>query len=399
MWTEWIGRNLGRYHIERLIGQGAMGVVFQARDPDLDRVVAVKILYPNLVSDTELVERFRLEARTAANLHHRNIVAIYDVGYSQDLYYFVMEYLEGRPLSRIIAEQGILPTSQVLDICGQIASALDYIHRRKLVHRDVKSSNIIVDSEGRAVLTDFGLALTSKGSSLTAEGKIIGTPQYIAPEQIAGGEVGGWTDLYALGVVTYEMLTSQSPFDADVPAVLLFQVLWQAPQPLTAVRADLPKEVDEVIQRALSKDPKERFPSGSAFVSALALALDGQPAQPAVVAREEVSRPGLLARIGTSATWLRTAALAAVLLLAITGITLVGVQLARPSALVTPSPGGGVAILDQTPTPSPIPTTGPATHTATSIVQPTGPPTSPLPTPSPSPVSYTHLTLPTIYSV
>lgn len=275
MWAEWVGRQLGRYSIEAIIGQGGMGVVLRARDLELLRTVAIKVLHPHLAADRKLLERFRLEAQTAAALRHRNIVAIYDVGHERGSYYLVMEYLEGPALSALIAERGPLPPPRVLDIAGQVAAALDHIHERGLVHRDVKAANILLDQGGRAVLTDFGLVRAAMKSRVTAPGSLLGTPEYLAPEQIAGGEAGPWSDLYALGIVAYEMLSAQVPFDMDSTSALLFRVLWQLPAPLSQAAPGLPEAVDGVLAKMLAKQPGDRYPSGQEFVGALRQALLG----------------------------------------------------------------------------------------------------------------------------
>ena len=374
MWSKFVGGNLGRYHIEALIGRGAMGVVFRAHDPDLERTVAIKVLYPHLTAQGDLVERFRQEARTAANLRHRNIVAIHDVGYLEDLYYLVMEFLDGPSLSKVIEEQGPLSVPQALDICEQVASALDYIHRQKLIHRDVKSTNIMIDPEGRAVLTDFGLVWTSKGSTLTAEGRILGTPQYIAPEQISGGQVGLWTDLYALGVVVYHMLTAQFPFDADIPAALLFQVLWQPPPPISGLRSDLPKQVDEVLDRVLAKEPHERYASGAALTAALRQVLNGDGAEPAAIAKPAPARPRVLPFLQSVPTWLWPA-VGIVLLLAVGSLFLVrtGIFAAGPAPTGSPLIVAGVVTPSPTPTSTLTPSPQQATATPTATPEPTTP--------------------------
>jgi serine/threonine-protein kinase len=368
MVSEWIGNRLGRYRVAGIVGQGAMGVVVRGHDPDLERTVAIKILYPHLVADKELVERFRREARTAANLHHRSIVAIHDVGRENDRHYLVMEFLEGKPLSKIIDEQGPLSPKWTLVVIEQIASALDYIHKQKLVHRDVKASNILVDREDRAVLTDFGLARSVAGSDLTASGTIVGTPHYITPEQVSGGEVGPWTDLYALGVVAYEMLTGQFPFEADPLTALLFQVLWAAPPPIEVPTAAHPEALNNVIQRALAKEPTDRYPSGAAFVDALRQALveKGEAAPAAAPGRpaRRPSRPRPADRLFPR--WLLGLLGGAVLLLLVGAVFLTG---------AFPFPG--------TPTPRASAPRVAATMTTSSVLVPTSPPVIPQASPSP----------------
>ncbi len=280
MLPQWVSQFLGRYQVTGVIGQGGMGIVLKAHDPELRRVVAVKVLFPNLAADSELVERFRREAWIGANLDHPSIVAIHDVGQEGSSPYVVMEYIEGRPLSAILQQEGPLPRERVLAIAEQIASALDYIHKQGLVHRDVKANNILVDGQGRAVLTDFGLVRALGWSAMTASGRILGTPQYMAPEQISGGQVGPWTDLYALAIVIYKMLSGRFPFDGDTPSAILFQVLWNLPPPIDISQSRLPEAVNDVLRQALAKDPSGRYATGFALVHDLsgALARAGSPA-------------------------------------------------------------------------------------------------------------------------
>jgi serine/threonine-protein kinase len=205
-----------------------------------------------------------------------------------------MEYLDGQPLSQVVQERGALPPQEVLDTAKQIASALDYIHQQNMLHRDVKSANILIDSRGHAVLTDFGLvrALVESGR-LTASGTILGTPQYLAPEQISGGTVGHWSDLYALGVVVYEMLSGRVPFKADPTSALLFQVLWQAPPPINTSGLDLPEGVEVVLGRMLAKEPQKRYPTGTDFVASLDQALQGKAVVEELLSYSEEATVGL----------------------------------------------------------------------------------------------------------
>ncbi len=271
-----VGQRFGRYRVLEEIGRGAMGAVFKGYDATLDREVAIKVLAPHLVWDSQFVERFLREARVAARLHHPNIVAIYDVGQEGGWYYFVMEHLPGETLREQIRRRGALPPEEVVQIAAQLASALDYAHEQGVVHRDVKPGNVIVDPDGHVTLTDFGIVKAASETHLTATGMTVGTPEYMAPEQATGGEVGPWTDRYALGVVAYEMLSGRVPFQADSTMALLYRIVHEPHPPLHGVRPELPAAVDAVLGRALAKEPARRYPSAQAFVEALERALAGQ---------------------------------------------------------------------------------------------------------------------------
>jgi serine/threonine-protein kinase len=271
-----VGKQLAKYKIQAEIGRGGMGAVYLGYDPALDRHVAVKVLPPHLAWQTELVERFLREARTAARLRHPNIVTIYDVGQEGENYYFVMEYLEGETLTHLIQQRGTLSPQEVLAMLRPLAEALDYAHQRGLIHRDIKPANIVVGPGGHVTLTDFGIARATQETRLTATGAVVGTPAYMSTEQAQGQQVEAPSDQYSLAVVAYEMLSGQVPFDADSTMALLYKIIHEPPPPICAVRPDLPVAVQEVFNRALAKNPAERYPTVSAFVSALEGALGGQ---------------------------------------------------------------------------------------------------------------------------
>ena len=219
-----VDRALGKYIILEEIGRGGMGAVYKARDVELNRIVAIKVLSPYLVGEPHLVQRFMREARLAANLDHPNIVTIYDIGGEGGYYYFAMKYLAGRPLKEILAERAPLPLPDVVAIVRQLAAALDYAHEQNLIHRDVKPGNVIVGDDGHVTLTDFGLAKVAENLKLTASGEAIGTLEYMAPEQ-ARGEVDKRSDIYSLGVMAYEMIAGRLPFQGSNQASLLYQHL------------------------------------------------------------------------------------------------------------------------------------------------------------------------------
>jgi serine/threonine protein kinase len=271
-----LDRALGKYIIQSEIGRGGMGVVYKARDVELDRIVAMKVLSPYLVGEPRLVQRFIREARLAANLDHANIVTIYDIGGEGGYYYFVMKHLEGRPLKEILAERGPLPLEEVVKLLLQMGSALDYAHRENLIHRDIKPGNVIVGPDGHATLTDFGLAKVAENLKLTASGESMGTLEYMAPEQ-ARGEGGKGSDIYSLGVMVYEMLAGRLPFQGQSQASLLYQHLHEPPPPMQQWRPEIPDAVEEVVLKAMAKEPHDRYVQAGQFARDLEKAATEAP--------------------------------------------------------------------------------------------------------------------------
>ena len=269
-----VDKTLGSYQILQEIGRGGMGVVYRAYQPSLNRYVAIKVLPPALAYDRELVERFLREARAAAKLRHPNIVVIHDVGQQGGLYYIVMELIEGHTLAQLIERQGALPLARTVRIVQQVGDALDYAHQGGFIHRDVKPANIFVGPNDHVTLTDFGIAKAAAGTSLTRTGALMGTPEYMAPEQATGQPVTPAVDQYALGIVAYQMLSGQVPFHAESPHAVLYQHVQQPPPPLPA-QLSLPPTVSAVLGRALAKEPLQRFASTGEFAEALAQAAGG----------------------------------------------------------------------------------------------------------------------------
>jgi serine/threonine-protein kinase len=224
---------------------------------------------PHLINDERFLERFRREAVTAANLKHPNIVTVHDVNMSAGHYYIVMELLEGRTLREELERMGTLPLMRATHIIKQLASALDYAHGFGAIHRDVKASNIVLDERDHVTLTDFGLVKLPREVGITQAGHTVGTLKYMAPEQIKGETIDHRADIYSLGVVIYEMFTGCLPYPDDTPHELIHGVLFAAPNPASGVNPGLPAEMDEILTRALAKNPTDRFDTASAIASAL----------------------------------------------------------------------------------------------------------------------------------
>lgn len=264
---------LGRYQVEKELGKGAMGVVYQGRDPKIGRTVAIKTLALSAEFEGQELqdarERFFREAETAGRLQHPNIVTIFDAGEDHDLAYIAMEFLSGQDLTAFTRPGHLLPVDKVLRIGERVALALDHAHRQQVVHRDIKPANVMVDFTTDVVkVTDFGIARVTD-SSRTKTGMILGTPSFMSPEQLAGQRVDGRSDLYSLGVTLYQLLTGQLPFRADSMAALMFQIANEPAAAVTVLRPDLPVELARVLQRLLAKSPADRHPSGEALATDL----------------------------------------------------------------------------------------------------------------------------------
>ena len=267
-------QTLGRYRIEAEIGRGAMGVVYRARDPQIERLVAIKtISLAGQEPDEEQAyrERFVQEARAAGRLSHPGIVAIFDAGEDSETRepYLVIEYVAGDPLSRILsAGNHKLPLSDALRFAQEIAEALDYAHSQGVIHRDIKPANILINEDGRAKIADFGVARMNQ-AVITHHGQIFGSPAYMAPEQLSGGVTDARSDLFSLGVVLYSMITGFRPFQGNSAETVCFKVMNMEPVPVTSLQHEVPAELDAIVARAIAKNPAERFQSGAEMARAI----------------------------------------------------------------------------------------------------------------------------------
>ena len=290
-----IGRTIAnRYEIINKTGVGGMATVYVAKDKVLNRNVAVKVLKDEFTTDEEFVKRFNSEAQAAASLSHPNIVSIYDVGNEDNIYYIVMELVRGKTLKQIITEEGALPWKWSVNIAMQIASALETAHKNNIVHRDIKPHNIIITEDGVAKVTDFGIAKAVSNSTITAFGTTIGSVHYFSPEQAKGGYTDAKSDIYSLGVVMYEMLTGRVPFDSDTSVSVALKHMQEAPVPPMEINENIPKAVNDIILKAMEKEPMARYQTATAMLRDLSMALkdpDGEFV-------EEEANDGLTRRMG-----------------------------------------------------------------------------------------------------
>jgi formylglycine-generating enzyme required for sulfatase activity/tRNA A-37 threonylcarbamoyl transferase component Bud32 len=300
------------YQVERAIGQGGFAAVYLVRDLTLKRPLAVKVLSPDLLLSTTAQERFRREAETIAQLSHPHIVPLHFIGSAQDVVYLVMAYVDGESLADRIQREGRLDPEETARILREVASALDLAHRRGVIHRDIKPHNVLLEREtGRSLVTDFGIARTAENASLTASGMVVGTPTYMSPEQVTGDVVDHRADLYALGVMGYEMLVGRPPFGGTTPTEILMKRVAEPAEPVEKARPDTPPALAAVLNRCLQRDPEKRFNSGGEIVRALGgvTPTGGQPSLE--MARRKRRRPSLLVPAAVVAVLLVLAALGA----------------------------------------------------------------------------------------
>lgn len=256
-------QNIGRYQIESELGKGAMGVVYKAIDPNIGRTVALKTTRVDVhgIETEEMVKRFRNEARSAGVLNHPNIVTIYDAGEEQGLFYIAMEFIEGQTLAEVLQKQRVLPVEQIAAITRHVCAGLDFAHGKGIIHRDIKPANIMIANDGTSKIMDFGIA--KGGGSMTSTGQVLGTPNYMSPEQVRGRQLDGRTDLFSLGVVLYEMLTGEKPFAGQNVTTIIYKIVNENPIPPRELDLSVHPGLNAVVSRALAKDPNERYQSGA----------------------------------------------------------------------------------------------------------------------------------------
>jgi beta-lactam-binding protein with PASTA domain/tRNA A-37 threonylcarbamoyl transferase component Bud32 len=264
----------GRYRVLNRLGSGGMAEVYCAQDLQLGRKVALKILYRRFAEDSEFVERFRREASSAAGLQHQHVVAVYDRGEYDGTYYIAMEYLEGRSLKTIVQQEAPLDPDRAIDLIIQVLRAARFAHRRGIIHRDLKPHNVIVDADGRAKVTDFGIARAG-ASDMTQTGSIMGTAQYLSPEQAQGHAVSAASDIYSIGIMLYELLTGRVPFEGESAVTIALKQVNERPTPPSAYNPAVTPVLEEAVMRALEKDPARRYPDADSFIAALQAAREG----------------------------------------------------------------------------------------------------------------------------
>lgn len=411
-----IGKTLGPYRIIEQIGLGGMATVFKAYQPSMERYVALKVLSTHLSQTPTFVKRFQQEAKVIAKLEHLHILPVYDHGEEDDYLYLVMRFIEAGTLKDRLL-RGALSLEETRRVVNQIGSALEYAHQLGVIHRDLKPSNILIDHQGDCYLTDFGIAKMVEGSLNLTGSNVIGTPQYMAPEQGESVKVDERADIYAMGVVIYEMVTGRLPFDAETPFAVVMKHLTE-PLPLPrSLRPDLPEEVERVILRALAKHPADRYQTMRDLVTAFDQATQAAPADARAAAPAPLATGEASAATGTSSTgpiptqplrvtlpplWIVAAAGLGLLVLVVAGlilsqvpgqVTISGgqVQVVLSTEIVTP-PGEGMILATPTAVKATIAAPGPtSTSTATAITTPT-----PTPTPTPTATS-TPIPLPPGY--
>jgi serine/threonine-protein kinase len=278
--TNYVGRTLGPYKLEAPLGKGGMAAVYRAYQASVKRYVAIKVMAPEVAEQAGFVERFEREAQMIASLEHPHILPVIDYGLADGLHYIVMRYIEGGSLDERMRRKQ-LSLQECARFLTQIASALDYAHRKGVVHRDLKPNNVLLDSDENSYLTDFGIArLTQSQTRLTATGSVMGTPAYMSPEQAMGRPVDGRSDIYTLGVMLYEMVLNKLPFAADTPAALIFQHVYERPPAPRSIEPDISDSVALVLDRAMAKSPDARYQLAADLASAFAEAINYRSSTP-----------------------------------------------------------------------------------------------------------------------
>lgn len=371
-----IGQTLGNYEILSLLGEGGMASVYRARQLNIQRFVAVKVIKAGVTNIEQFAQRFVREVRVIAGLNHPHIIKVFDYGEQNGLAYLVMEFQSGGSLADLI-DKGPLPLQRASTLLEQIASALDYAHRQGVIHRDLKPQNILLDADGNAILTDFGIAkIFDTNTALTQSGTLVGTPAYMAPEQWQGRPIDARADIYALGIVLYEMISGRLPFEGETPFSVMHKHIYDQPASIIGYRPELPQPVDQVIKKALAKDREQRFATAGEFAQAFRAALAGQAPEVAPVSLPTYSgeanrtvppapaAANTVPGTGNQSAWLVPVGI-------VIAIILLGAVLILPGRLASTTPTAAVAALvSATPTSQPITLTAtskPITLTATSL--------------------------------
>ncbi len=265
-------KHLGRYEIVGEIARGAMGIIYKAKDPLIDRMVAIKTINLRDLDEEQKSEyeaRFYLEAQAAGKLSHPNIVTVYDLGEKNDIVYIAMELLEGNELQNLLKDEKPLPIGEVLDIMSQVASGLAYAHEHGIVHRDVKPSNIMVLKGGRVKIADFGIARMESSSLRTQTGIVMGSPMYMSPEQILARGIDRRSDIFAAGILLYKMLTGYMPFTGDNPSSVMYQIVHEVSKKPSALNPEIPEALDAIVAKCLAKKPEDRYQNAHELAQAL----------------------------------------------------------------------------------------------------------------------------------
>lgn len=381
------GQMLGPYRIINQIGRGGMATVYKAYQPSVDRYVAIKVLPSQLAESKEFATRFQQEARIIARLEHPHILPVFDYGESEGVAYFVMRYMDAGTLKERMIEGRPLPLQEIDRLFTQLAEALSYAHSRGVIHRDLKPANVLIDAHGNVFLTDFGIAklLESASPRLTQTDAIMGTPAYISPEQAQGHTVDPRSDIYSLGIILYEMVTGSVPFTAETPLAVLFKHISDPLPPPSLVKPDIPPVIEQVLLKALAKDPRDRFASAAEFSAAWERALQARetvqhaPANaatvpPAATTGSQTARPVTVTRAaskgGAPTLWIAGCLIGACALFGLGGVILMASNLQGSSTPTPLPPTETVISIPPTGTDVPLPSaTVPATETGDILFQ------------------------------
>lgn len=260
-YTELIPAYIGHYKILGKLGRGGMGDIYKAMQEPLNRIVALKVLPPQMLRDEEFAKRFEIEAKAISRLQHQNIVSIYEYGHEDSYRFIAMQFVDGTDLGRYIAEHRILPIQEIIDLSKQICRGLRYAHSNEIIHRDIKPQNVLLDKSGVARLSDFGIAKIFSATNITMTGSAVGTPEYMSPEQAQGKRLDAQTDIYSFGILMYEMLTRKPPFIANNPMAVAYKQVHEQPMPVSLKRKDTPKRLELIVLKAMKKEKKDRYAS------------------------------------------------------------------------------------------------------------------------------------------